>query len=339
MSSPTLDKIFEYRKAVDKEMLKLIETSDDSQFDPARSTWPNRSEKVNLSFQVTTGINHEQQHQELFYTEIKNIRWRNLSEFREAYSHGHKSKEKARDPKFLKIDGGLHQIGNTENIWSYDNEHQAHDVFIGDFQIQDRLVTNGDFLEFIGDRGYKNPLLWLSNGWDFLQREKLEHPSYWYVDNSGSLKNWTLQGNVEINPDEPVTHVSFYEADAFARWSGNRLPTESEWEIATRQLGAKVKGANLLDSKNYHPTPSGKTNMQFLGDVWEWTSSHYEPYPGFREFPGNIGEYNGKFMDNQRVLRGGSCVTPESHIRLSYRNFWPADTRFQFSGIRLVKDK
>jgi len=190
----------------------------------------------------------------------------------------------------------------------------------------------------MADGGYRNPLLWLSNGWARVQDQGWTAPLYWEED-GGGRRVWTLSGERSVVPDEPVCHVSFYEADAFARWQGARLPTEREWEYAARVSG--LPGSNYLDSGALHPRPAGKAGgpelLQMGGDLWEWTSSHYEPYPGYKPFEGPLMEYNGKFMDNVRVLRGGSCATPENHIRASYRNFWAGDTRFQFTGIRLAK--
>jgi len=335
-TNPGLSDIVQYRKKVDIKIEELIEKSKESEFDLERSVWPNSLNSVNLSFLIRLGINHEQQHQELFYSEIKHIRWQNLPEFREPYAKKSQIASELEESKFHMVSEGIYKIGG-KNGWTYDNEHGCHVTIINEFQIKDRLVTNGEYLDFINDGGYQNPLIWLANGWDLVQRKKLVSPMYWYKDESKNWLNWTLQGDKKMDPNEPVAHLSFYEADAYSKWANARLPTEKEWEIAASLFSIKSKKGNLLESGNLHPIPSQDSNNQFIGDVWEWTSSHYEAYPGFKEFPDKIGEYNGKFMDNQRVSRGGSCVTPESHIRISYRNFWPASTRFQFSGLRLVK--
>jgi len=336
ITNPAMKHILAYRKVVDKKIISLISKVNDSEFNSQQAVWPNSVGKGNLSFQIQTGINHEQQHQELFYSEIKNIRWQNLPEFREAYNKTKLPKsEISRKTKFITIPCGTYTIG-SENGWAYDNEYKAHKMHIAEFKIQDRLVTNGDFLKFVEDGGYNNPLYWLSNGWEFVKKEKLNSPLYWYRNKSNAWKIWTLNGDKDLDLNEPVTHVSFYEAHAFAKWSGARLPTEHEWEAAAKHLKIPISDSNLVESKILHPKAPKPGKTQMIGDVWEWTTSHYEPYPGFKEFPEGIGEYNGKFMDNQRVLRGGSCATSKNHIRISYRNFWPANTRFQFSGIRLV---
>jgi ergothioneine biosynthesis protein EgtB len=191
----------------------------------------------------------------------------------------------------------------------------------------------------MADGGYRNPLLWLSNGWSKVKEQAWASPFYWEKDGDEPWRVWTLGGVRDVDPDEPVCHVSFYEAEAYARWKGARLPTEREWEHAARVSG--FPGGNYLDSGALHPRPAGASSgsglLQMGGDVWQWTTNHYEPYPGYKPFEGPLMEYNGKFMDNVRVLRGGSCATPANHIRPSYRNFWAPETRFQFSGIRLAK--
>lgn len=251
-------------------------------------------------------------------------------------------------PAFVPFAGGLFEFGNLEGGWCWDNELPVHRAFVGDFELLDRPITNGEFLDFIDDGGYSQPLLWLSNGWAQACAGGWRHPLYWQRE-GGEWTLWTLGGRRTLDPSEPVCHVSFYEAEAFARWRAAtdsrwkdvRLPTEREWEHAARRAGFPRDGANFLDSRALHPRPAegaaSGAPVQLAGDVWEWTSNHYEPYPGYRPFAGALMEYNGKFMDNQRVLRGGSCATPASHIRVSYRNFWPAETRFQFSGIRLAR--
>jgi ergothioneine biosynthesis protein EgtB len=219
----------------------------------------------------------------------------------------------------------------------------VHKAWLDGFSLMSRPVTNAEYLEFMADGGYRNPLLWMSNGWAKVKEQGWTAPFYWEQDGE-RWQAWTLAGVRDVDPAEPVCHVSFYEADAYARWKGARLPTEREWEHAARVSG--FPGGNYLDSRILHPVPaeadSAGTNgsglAQMGGDVWEWTSNHYEPYPGYRPFEGTLMEYNGKFMDNVRVLRGGSCATPANHIRASYRNFWAADTRFQFTGLRLAKD-
>jgi ergothioneine biosynthesis protein EgtB len=297
-----------------------------------------------LAFLVYTGIQHEQQHQELLLTEVKHILWSNAAPLREPYRSRRPQTAGSRtappEQRWVTVPGGLCEIGNVEGGWAWDNELPVHRFFLADFALANRLVTNGEYLELMADGGYEQPLLWLSNGWAKVQEEGWQAPLYW-EEHDGRWQIWTLSGLRDLDPAEPVCHVSFYEADAYARWRGARLPTEREWEHAAR--GAGFAGENFLDAGVLHPTAAEANGhvdlLQLGGDVWEWTSNHYEPYPGYRPFDGNLMEYNGKFMDNQRVLRGGSCATPANHIRVSYRNFWPADARFQFTGIRLAQDR
>lgn len=338
MTRPTVEEIYQYRKSVDDRMEELISTADAPTLE-------------GLDFVITVGKNHEQQHQELFYTEIKNIYHANVTSLRPAYlpPAEHTRSADATDIKFVAFDGGAFEFGNTEGGWCWDNELGAHKAFLGDFALSDRLITNREFLAFMQDGGYSNSLFWLCNGWLEIERQQWNAPLYW-EKLDGKWWTFTLSGMKELEPEEPVCHVSFYEACAFAKWlseaggdfRGCRLPTEREWEYAARVSCAGTSAANFAENRRLHPAPAPPGNRtlpaQMLGDVWEWTSSHYEPYPGFEEFPDDLSEYNGKFMNNQRVLRGGSCATPRDHIRLSYRNFWHPATRFQFSGIRLAKD-
>ncbi len=335
---PTIEEIRQYRKSVDERMEGLISTASEETLE-------------RLDFVITVGKNHEQQHQELFYTEIKNIYHANVTYLRPAYSRPvqHIQPEDAAGIKFIDFRGGTFEFGNTEGGWCWDNELCTHKAFLNDFALSDRLITNRDFLEFMEDGGYSNSLFWLSDGWFEIEKMQWNAPLYW-EKLDGKWWTFTLSGMREVEPEEPVCHVSFYEACAFANWksevdrdcSGSRLPTEREWEHAARVSDAGSSPGNFVEEGKLHPAPANRGDRpplaQMLGDVWEWTSSHYEPYPGFREFPDDLSEYNGKFMNNQRVLRGGSCVTPRNHIRLSYRNFWHPATRFQFSGIRLAKD-
>ena len=251
--------------------------------------------------------------------------------------------------RFLPVEGGLFDFGNVEGGWCWDNELECHRHYVEGFAMMDRPVTCGEYLEFIEDGGYSNVYFWLSDGWYEKERQGWAAPLYWDA-REGGRRVFTLSGTRALAPDEPVCHVSFYEAYAFARWKsdnfneykGARLPTEYEWERAARALGADPAKGSYAPGSGLHPSAvgngTGKDMKQAFGDVWEWTSSHYGPYPGFREFPDNLSEYNGKFMNNQRVLRGGSCATPEGHMRISYRNFWHPAARFQFSGIRLARD-
>jgi ergothioneine biosynthesis protein EgtB len=329
VTRPTNDEVLHFRESVDERVEALIQTVSDGDFE-------------RLQFLVFTGIQHEQQHQELLVTEVKHILGGNVPELREPYrpaarANGHRAPAAC----WVSFPGGLQEFGNVEGGWCWDNEMPVHKAWLDGFALANRLVTNREYLEFMDDGGYRNPLLWLSNGWAKAQEQGWTAPLYWEQEGD-RWRLWTLAGMRDLDADEPVCHVSFYEADAFARWKGARLPTEREWEHAARVAGFPGQDANFLDSGALHPRPadangSADALLQMGGDLWEWTSNHYEPYPGYRPFDGALMEYNGKFMDNVRVLRGGSCATPENHIRASYRNFWAGDTRFQFTGIRLAK--
>jgi ergothioneine biosynthesis protein EgtB len=370
ISRPTTEEIYRYRQSVDRRVEALIETVEERRF-------------ANLEFVVRIGIQHEQQHQELFYTEIKCILAGNPPDLRQPYrTNGDITPvcEAASGPfrqmgdvpvspaRFVALDGGLFEFGHREEGWCWDNELPVHEFFLHPFSLQDRLVTNAEYQEFLADGGYRQQLLWLDNGWARVQQEAWQSPLYW-EQRDGEWSIWTLAGLRPLAADEPVCHVSFYEADAFARWASQtfarckraRLPSEREWEHAARQLQSQASADAFLESNRLHPSPvQGKNGdiahlceapvgpfrqmgnvpvlSQMAGVLWQWTTSYYEPYPGYEPFPGVLAEYNGKFMDNQRVLRGGSCVTPRDHYRVSYRNFWPAPTRFQFTGIRLALD-
>ena len=233
----------------------------------------------------------------------------------------------------------MYEVGHSGPDFCFDNETPRHRVWLDAFQIASHPVTHGDFMDFIEDGGYRRPELWLSAGWDAVTDRGWQAPQYW-ENRDGRWFSFTLHGEVPMDPHTPVCHVSFYEADAFARWANERLPTEAEWEVAARYA---APGENFLESGALHPlapreAPADGTLAQAFGDVWEWTRSDYGPYPGFRCAAGAVGEYNGKFMSGQYVLRGGSCATPSSHIRASYRNFFPPDARWQFSGLRLARD-
>jgi ergothioneine biosynthesis protein EgtB len=340
VTRPTTEEIYGYRASVDRRIAQLLETIPDDRF-------------ADMAAVLRIGIEHEQQHQELFYTEIKCILAQNPLPLRRAYRPAALSDVQATDSAdavapydFVPFDGGLLEFGNREEPWCWDNELPVHRHYLEPFALADRLATNGEFLSFIEDGGYGNQLLWLDNGWQQCQSQQWQAPLYWErVD--GQWHEWTLAGLRPLAFAAPVCHVSFYEADAFARWqsetvaemSGVRLPTEREWEHAARSSDSQPMQSNFLESALLHPRAcEGCALLSDLhGVLWQWTSSYYEPYPGYRSFPGAMAEYNGKFMDNQRVLRGGSCVTPREHYRLSYRNFWPAGTRFQFTGIRLAR--
>jgi ergothioneine biosynthesis protein EgtB len=296
------------------------------------------------------GLNHEQQHQELIVTDIKHAFWTNP--MRPAYHRNPAamrlvgSGAKARAPvPWRGFDGGLHEIGHDGRGFAFDNEIPRHSVFIEPFGIASRLVTNAEYQVFMADGGYESPELWLSDAWDQVCENNWRAPLYW--ENIGN--EWThfsCHGMQPLDPEEPVCHVSYYEADAFAKWAGARLPTEFEWEIAAGSvldsLEVQQVAGNMLEDERYHPAravPDASPGLQQLfGDAWEWTSSPYSAYPGYRPPAGFEGEYNGKFMCSQMVLRGGSCATPASHIRTSYRNYFAPHARWQFSGIRLARD-
>ena len=290
---------------------------------------------------VELGLHHEQQHQELLLTDVKHLfscnplrpALREAGEAGEAGEDASDPGEEAAPVEWLGFEEGLRQVGHEPGGFSFDNEGPRHRCYLGAFEIASRPVTNGEFLAFIADAGYRRPELWLSDGWSTVEREGWEQPIYW-EQRDGRWLDFTLQGLRELRLSEPVCHVSYYEVDAYARWSGERLPTEAEWEVAAA-AHAEARGS-FAESGRLHPAPVRAAC--FLGDVWEWTQSPYVPYPGYRALRGPVGEYNGKFMANQVVLRGGSCATPESHIRPTYRNFFYPDARWQFSGARLARD-
>lgn len=323
LSRPGLGGVLAYRRHVDQAMLELL----------AGDALP-----AGLGALIELGLHHEQQHQELILTDLKHLLSRNP--LKPAYQKQWPlTPIRARERKWISFDAGLHEIGHAGADFCFDNETPRHRVWLEAFQIASHPVTHGDFVEFIDDGGYRRPELWLSAGWDAVSARGWQAPQYW-ERRSGQWHCFTLHGEIAVDPHTPVCHVSFYEADAFARWAGERLPTEAEWELAAR--GASPAG-NFLESGALHPlalreAPSDRTLAQAFGDVWEWTRSDYAPYPGFRPAAGAVGEYNGKFMCGQYVLRGGSCATPSSHIRATYRNFFPPEARWQFSGLRLARD-
>ena len=321
MTRPTLVEVYAYRAAVDHAMANYLGSAIDDSLAAAT---------------IELGLNHEQQHQELIVTDIKHVLAQNP--LRPAYRESDAMSPAVRtEPMGWSFGaGGLKWVGHDGQGFAFDNEGPRHRVFLEDFQLGERLVTNGEFLAFIEDNGYARPEFWLSDGWNAVKAHRWEAPLYW----ERCEREWwvmTLGGFRPLNESEPVCHVSFYEADAFARWSGGRLPTEFEWESAVNDR--EIQG-NFLESGHLHPRAvvDGTGVAQSFGDTWEWTQSPYTPYPGLRPIAGALGEYNAKFMCNQLVLRGGSCATPASHIRASYRNFFPPEARWQFTGIRLAKD-
>jgi ergothioneine biosynthesis protein EgtB len=282
-------------------------------------------------------LHHEQQHQELLLTDIKHLFFCNP--LLPAYTSAKITRETAAPLRsspllqYCRFDGGLVEIGHRGDGFSFDNELPRHRTYTDAFSLANRAVTNGEYLDFVSAGGYEDPIHWLSDGWSTVQREGWKRPIYW----TPSLEEeFTLTGSRELNLASPVCHVSYYEADAFARWAGARLPSETEWELAAKDLPMR---GNFVENQLWHPeAPRNESRLlQMFGDVWEWTQSAYAPYPGFKTPAGALGEYNGKFMVNQLVLRGGSCATPASHIRATYRNFFNPSARWQFTGLRLAR--
>ncbi len=322
LSRPSLHEVLTYRAYVDRNILAFIE-------EPGRLG-------VRCAKVIELGLQHEQQHQELILTDVKHLFAGNP--LRPAY-HDCPSPPR-RDSGALRWCGyaeATRWIGHDEHGFAFDNEQPRHRAYVAAFELASRVVTNGELLAFIEDGGYQRPELWLSDGWSAVRTRGWQAPLYWERHEEGWFV-MTLAGLRELRRDEPVCHVSFYEAEAFARWAGVRLPTEAEWEVAA--AGAPLDG-NFVESGLLHPAPAPATGhepAQLFGDVWEWTQGAYAPYPGYRPPAGALGEYNGKFMCSQMVLRGGSCATPAAHMRATYRNFFPPDARWQFSGIRLARD-
>lgn len=327
LSRPTVQETYAYRHYVDEHVLALLEQSNETQL-------------AKLTPIILLGLNHEQQHQELIVTDIKHVLSCNPLNpvYLERSSRRSSSATSVSPVQWHAFPEEIAWIGHQGTDFAFDNEGPRHRQFVQAFQLASRLVTNGDYLAFMESGGYENPLLWLSEGWTTVQREAWQAPLYW-EKLDGRWWMMTLAGLREVDPAEPVCHVSYFEADAYARWADARLPTEAEWEVAAHNI--PIEG-NFVESGLYHPAPpSGSPPngalAQMYGDVWEWTQSSYAPYPNFKPDPGAIGEYNGKFMCNQYVLRGGSCATPHAHIRPTYRNFFPASARWQFTGIRLAR--
>jgi ergothioneine biosynthesis protein EgtB len=323
LSRPGMDEVLSYRRHVDQAMLEFIAE--------ARSF-------TEIAGLIELGLHHEQQHQELILMDVKHLLSRNP--LKPAYQKQWPlTPIRARERRWIIFEGDLCEIGHSGGEFCFDNETPHHCVWLEPFQIASHPVTHGDFIEFIEDGGYRRPELWLSAGWDAVTARGWHAPQY-CERRDGCWYAFTLHGEVPVDPNTPVCHVSFYEADAFARWANARLPTEAEWEVAACDTPCD---GNFLESGALHPlalreAPPDASLAQAFGDVWEWTRSDYGPYPGFRPAAGAVGEYNGKFMCGQYVLRGGSCVTPASHVRATYRNFFPPEARWQFSGLRLARD-
>ncbi len=317
LTRPSFSAVLEYRQHVDAGLAELLADSA-------------HKSRADITARSTLGLHHEQQHQELLLTDIKHLFWCNP--LRPVY------RERAPEParaapaaKWTASPAGVYETGHAGQGFSFDNELPRHRSYVEAFSIASRPVTNGEFLEFIEDGAYSKPTLWLSDGWQAIQKRGWTAPLYW-ERKEGKWRQFTLSGMRDIHPAEPVCHVSYYEADAYARWAGKRLPTETEWEIAAPD---STDEGNFLDEGRLHPQPCSQA-ASFFGDTWEWTASSYSAYPGYAPTAGALGEYNGKFMANQYVLRGGSCVTSRSHVRRTYRNFFYPHERWQFKGVRLA---
>ena len=318
LTRPSLAEVLAYREDVDGRMERLLEALD----------------RMKLTELITLGLNHEQQHQELLLTDVKHLLAQNP--LAPAYHDRVPYPGVAQALGWRRFDGGLVQVGHDREGFAFDNESPRHSVHLEPFELASRLVTNAEYRAFVEAGGYRAPALWLSEGWEWLRANAIEQPMYWSRENERPWNEFTLSGRMPLQDSLPAVHLSYFEADAYARWWGARLPSESEWELAAQT--APVQG-HFVESGQLHPAAAANGDLeQLFGDAWEWTQSSYAPYPGYRTAEGAIGEYNGKFMVNQYVLRGGSCATPADHIRASYRNFFPTSARWQFSGIRLARD-
>jgi ergothioneine biosynthesis protein EgtB len=333
ITRPSLSEVLAYRADTDAAIRRLIEETEED-------TW------LRIAPVLELGLAHEEQHQELILMDIKHLLFSNP--FHPAYAPPQpRPTEPKRDAEWIDHEGGLVEIGADDSDFAYDNEKPRHRVWLEPFRLKDSLVTCGEWLSFIAEGGYARPELWLSDGWATVQREGWTAPLYWSEASPGRWSIFTLFGDLPLDPSEPVSHVSYYEADAFARWAGARLPTEAEWELAASgdsRLGtdAEVARPPPMAAPSgpiaLHPRPAAPQAglRQMFGDVWQWTASAYAPYPGFMPAEGIAAEYNGKFMSGQMVLRGGACVTPAGHARPTYRNFFPPSARWAFTGVRLA---
>jgi ergothioneine biosynthesis protein EgtB len=345
VTRPTLAEVLAYRRAVDERVLQVLHAA-------------SGADAAVLAELLELGLQHEQQHQELLLTDVLHLF--SCNPLAPVYRPQWPLASVARVPlHWVEQAGGLVEIGFDGTLpgagFAFDNEGPRHRTFLRPYALANRLTTHGEWAEFMADGGYADPRWWLAAGWDWVRAQGIAAPLYWLRDGAaageGGWQTFTLHGRVPVAPDTPITHVNLYEADAYARWFAARhgvparLPTEAEWEHAAAPLassaGAGLAAGNFVESQALHPVPVARAQpglLQMYGDVWEWTSSAYLPYPGYRPWAGAVGEYNGKFMVNQTVLRGGSCATPRSHMRASYRNFFPAEARWQFNGVRLARD-
>jgi ergothioneine biosynthesis protein EgtB len=341
ISRPTVEETYRFRESIDGCVVKLLNDADETLL-------------AEIEPVLTLGLHHEQQHQELLLTDIKHVFSQNplYPVFAEAAAETENGRVASQH--FVEFEEAIVSIGHDGAGFSYDNEGPRHRALVPAFSLSNRLITNGEYLAFMEAGGYTRPEFWLSLGWTTVNEQRWQAPLYW-VQRDGAWWNFTLSGFRLVNEAEPVTHLSYFEADAYANWNGARLPTEFEWEHAAS--GLPIAG-NFVDTERFHPGPAPKGEgspssngdgspssrngdvalHQMFGDAWEWTRSAYLPYPGYRAVPGALGEYNGKFMCNQMVLRGGSCATSRDHIRPTYRNFFQPEKRWQFTGIRLARD-
>lgn len=329
VTRPGAHEVGDYRRNVDDRVRELVEGLDEGTL-------------TKLAPVVELGFHHEQQHQELLLMDIKHVLSRNP--LQPVYAGARRTPSEPDDLGWVEVEGGLVEVGHEGAGFAFDNELPRHRQWLEPYRVADRLVTNGEWQAFMADGGYQRAGLWLSDGWARVTAEGWRAPFYW-VEHDGVWLEHTLHGTWPVDPGAPVTHVSFYEAEAYATWAGKRLPTEAEWEhavVADGQGDAARAGGNLADREAFHPAaapasaPAGSRLRQVYGDCWEWTASAYHPYPGFHPPEGAIGEYNGKFMSNQMVLRGGCALTPPDHARLTYRNFFPHAARWAMSGVRLA---
>lgn len=321
LTRPNLEEIMRYRKYIDTAMQTVVRENPDKE----------------LQSLIILGLNHEQQHQELMLTDVKHLLSHNPLHPVYVPIKPYPVNKMLVQKRWVPVKGGLVEIGhNGNNEFIFDNESPQHSYYLSDFEIASHSVTNAEYLEFVEAGAYQNTRYWLSDGWTYIQEKNITAPLYWQKNDKGEWLYFTLNGLQPIDMQAPVTHISYYEADAYASYKQSRLPTEQEWEAACQQSEAQMHHPNFIETGQYKPVDTNSPN-NFLGNVWEWTQSSYSAYPGFKAWEGTVGEYNGKFMSGQMVLRGGSCATSANHIRATYRNFFPPSARWQFSGIRLVK--